>query len=80
MLGLQYVMGVTGQGTAWPPGHAPRPPAPYSGRRAAHKRQRLGEARHERPLLARDVAFGLDPVRFDAPLGHGQKFPAAEGV
>ena len=31
-LGLAYVVGVTGQVTVWPPGHAPLPPEPYSGR------------------------------------------------
>lgn len=31
-LGLQYVVGVTGSTTIWPPGHAPLPPRPYSGR------------------------------------------------
>ncbi len=63
-MGLPYVVGVTGQVTVWPPGHAPLPPAPYSGRGPVPKRQRLGDAMHERPLSARDVAFGLEPAQW----------------
>ena len=63
-LGLPYVVGITGQVTVWPPGHAPLPPRPYSGRGVPPTRQRLGTARHERPLPAKEVAFGLQPPQW----------------
>ena len=53
-LGLAYVVGVTGQVTVWPPGHAPLPPEPYSGRGNVPSRQRLGEAKHQRPLSVKE--------------------------
>lgn len=59
-LGLTYVVGVTGQVTVWPPGHAPLPPEPYSGRGAVPKRQRLGDAAQQRPLSIKELAFGLE--------------------
>jgi SRSO17 transposase len=34
--GLAYVVGVTTQVNVWPPGHAPLPPLPHSGRGNAH--------------------------------------------
>lgn len=49
-LDLPYVVGITGQVTAWPPGHAPLPPRPSCGRGVVPVRQRLGSAAHERPL------------------------------
>jgi SRSO17 transposase len=63
-LGLPYVVGVTGQVTVWPPGHAPLPPAPYSGRGNVPTRQRLGQAKHQRPLSAKELAFELDPSQW----------------
>ena len=60
-LGLPYVVGVTGQVTVWPPGHAPLPPAAYSGRGAVPRRQRLGNAKHQRPQSVKEVAFDLPP-------------------
>ncbi len=59
-MGLPYVVGVSGQVTVWPPGHAPLQPKPYSGRGKIPTRQRLGQARNERPLSAKEVAFTLD--------------------
>ncbi len=59
-LGLPYVVGVTGQVTVWPPGHAPLPPPPYSGRGNVPTRQRLGQAKHQRPLSVKELAFELD--------------------
>jgi len=41
-LDLPYVVGITGQVTAWPPGHAPLPPRPSCGRGVVPVRQRLG--------------------------------------
>lgn len=63
-LGLPYVVGVTGQVTVWPPGHAPLPPEPYSGRGNVPTRQRLGDAKHQRPLSVRELAFELDPSQW----------------
>jgi len=48
-LGLVYVVGVTGQVTVWPPGHAPLPPQPCSGRGNVPTRQRLGDTAKQRP-------------------------------
>jgi SRSO17 transposase len=58
-LGLTYAVGVTGQVSVWPPGHAPLPPEVYSGRGNAPTRQRLGEAPHERPVSMKELALGL---------------------
>jgi len=63
-LGLPYVVGVTGSVTVWPPGHAPLPPAPYSGKGIRPTRQRLGDARHEQPLSAKELAFELEPAQW----------------
>ncbi len=63
-LGLAYVVGVTGAVTVWPPGHAPLAPEPYSGRGVVPTRLRLGDARHERPLSIREVAFGLERAQW----------------
>ena len=63
-LGLTYVVGVTGQVTVWPPGHAPLPPEPYSGRGAVPTRQRLGDAAQRRPLSIKELAFGLEPPQW----------------
>lgn len=63
-LGLPYVVGVTGQMTVWPPGHAPLPPEPYSGRGNVPTRQRLGDAKHQRPLSVKALAFELDPSQW----------------
>src|SRR6478752_1008917 len=60
-MGLPYVVGVTGQVTVWPPGHEPLPPEPYSGRGNVPTRQRLGDAKHQRPLSVKELAFELDP-------------------
>ncbi len=57
--GLTYVVGVTGQVTVWPPGHAPLPPEPHSGRGNVATRLRLGEAAHQRPQSMRELAFAL---------------------
>ena len=58
-LGLSYVVGVTGQVNVWPPGHAPLPPAAYSGRGKAPTRQRLGQAAHQRPQSMHELAHAL---------------------
>lgn len=63
-LGLSYVVGVTGQVTVWPPGHAPLPPEPYSGRGAVPRRQRLGQAKKQRPQSVKELAFELQPTQW----------------
>ena len=63
-LGLTYVVGVTGQVTVWPPGHAPLPPEPYSGRGAVPTRQRLGDTAQQRPLSIKELAFELEPSQW----------------
>ena len=65
-LGLVYVMGVTGQVTVWPPGHAPLPPQPYSGRGNVPTRQRLGDTAKQRPRSMKDLAFALAPEQWEA--------------
>jgi SRSO17 transposase len=60
-LGLNYVVGVTGQVAVWPPGHAPLAPEPYTGCGAVPTRQRLGTAKHQRPQSIKDLAFELAP-------------------
>lgn len=63
-MGLSYVVGVTSQVTVWPPGHAPLPPVPHSGRGQAATRQRLGQAKHQRPLSVKEVALELDAAQW----------------
>jgi SRSO17 transposase len=63
-LGVPYVVGVTGQATVWPPGHAPLAPAPYSGRGNVPSLQRLGEAKRQRPLSVKELAFELDAAQW----------------
>lgn len=63
-LGLAYVVGVTGAVTVWPPGHAPLPPEPYKGRGNVPSRQRLGEAKEQRPLSMKELAFSLEPAQW----------------
>ncbi|WP_265707224.1 transposase [Verminephrobacter aporrectodeae] len=65
-MGLTYVVGVTGQVTVWPPGHASLAPRPRSGRGVVATRQRLGDARHERPLSVKEVALGLEPTQWQS--------------
>ena len=63
-LGLAYVVGVTGQVTVWPPGHAPLPPVAYSGRGKVPTRQRLGQDVRERPLSMKELALALPPQQW----------------
>jgi SRSO17 transposase len=63
-LGLRYVVGVTGQVTVWPPGRAPLPPEPYSGRGNVPTRQRLGDAKYQRPQSVKELAFELAPSQW----------------
>ena len=63
-LGLAYVVGVTGEVTVWPPGHAPLPPQEYSGRGQVPKLHRLGQAAHERPLSMKAMALALPAAQW----------------
>ena len=63
-LGLTYVVGVTGQVTVWPPGHAPLAPSAYSGRGVVPTRQRLGDAAQQRPQSIKELAFELQPTQW----------------
>jgi SRSO17 transposase len=63
-LGLTYVVGVTGAVTVWPPGHAPLPPQPYSGRGNVPTRQRVGQGKHQRPQSIKELAFELAPSQW----------------
>jgi SRSO17 transposase len=63
-LGLAYVVGVTTQVKVWPPGHAPLPPLPYSGRGHVPTRQRVGQASHERPVSMKELANLLPAVQW----------------
>ena len=63
-LGLAYVVGVSGQVSIWPPGHAPLPPQAHRGRGNVPTRQRLGQAGHERPLSMKEMAFALPPSQW----------------
>ena len=80
-LGLPYVVGVTGQVTVWPPGHAPLPPAAYSGRGAVPRRQRLGNAKHQRPQSVKEVAFDLPPGLWQTlEMARGHQLPPAQSI
>lgn len=71
-LGLAYVVGVTGQITVWPPGHAPLPPAPYIGRGILPTRQRVGRERDQQPVSMKELAKSL-------PAGHWHAIEWREG-
>jgi SRSO17 transposase len=65
-MGLPYVVGVTGAVTVWPPGHEPLPPESYSGRGNVPTRQRLGDAKEQRPLSVKEVAFEVDALQWQS--------------
>ena len=56
-LGLQYVLGIRSGTGVWPPGQAPLPPPPWSGRGRPPTRLRRG-ADHQ-PVAVKDFALGL---------------------
>jgi len=56
--GLQYIVGVQGSTTVWPPGQAPLPPPEYSGRGRRPKNQRLDD--QHRPVQLLELARSLD--------------------
>lgn len=63
-LGLDDMVAVTGQVTAWPPRHAPLPPLACSGRGNMPTRQRLGEAVHGRRQAMKKLALALPPTQW----------------
>ncbi len=59
-LDLRYVLGIRPGTSVWPPGQAPLPPKPWSGR--GRPPTRLRRSPEHRPLPVRDLAMGL-PAR-----------------
>lgn len=58
-LGLQYVMGVLGSISLWPPGQEPLAPKPKSGR--GRPGSRLRRDREHQPVSAKELAMSLKP-------------------
>ena len=56
-LGLPYVVGIQSTTTLWPPGQAPLPPQPWSGRGRRPSRLRHDET--HKPISAKDLALSL---------------------
>jgi SRSO17 transposase len=56
-LGLPYAVGIMPSTAVWPPGEAPLPPAPYSGRGRRAKRLRRDEM--DRPVSVKTLALEL---------------------
>jgi SRSO17 transposase len=58
-LDLRYVLGIRPGTSVWPPGQAPLPPAPWSGR--GRPPTRLRRSPEHQPVLVKDLALGLPP-------------------
>jgi SRSO17 transposase len=56
-LGLAYVVGIQSSASLWPPGQAPLPVKPWSGR--GRPPTRVGRSAEHKPVSARDLAAGL---------------------
>src|SRR5918998_553575 len=56
-LGLRYVLGIRPGTSVWPPGEAPLPPLPWSGRGRPPTRLRRSPA--HQPVAVKDLALGL---------------------
>ncbi len=56
-LDLRYVLGIRGATTIWPPGQAPLPPAPWSGR--GRPPTRLRRSPEHQPVSVKDLALSL---------------------
>jgi SRSO17 transposase len=56
-LDLRYVLGIRSATTVWPPGEAPLPPAPWSGR--GRPPTRLRRDPEHRPVSVKNLALGL---------------------
>jgi SRSO17 transposase len=59
-LGLSYVAGIPPQSSVWPPGTAPLPPLPWSGRGRRPKLMRR-DSEHQ-PVSVKALALGLPPA------------------
>ena len=59
-LGLRYVLGIRSGTSVWPPGRAPLPPKPWSGR--GRPPTRLQRSPEHQPVSVKDLALGL-PTR-----------------
>ena len=70
--GLSYVAGIPPQTSVWPPGMAPLPPLPWSGRGRPPKLMRR-DAEH-RPVSVKAVALGLPAA------GLAQRSPGARAA
>jgi SRSO17 transposase len=58
-LGLPYVLGIRPGTSVWPPGQAPLPPEPWSGR--GRPPTRLRRSPEHRPVSVEDLALSLPP-------------------
>jgi SRSO17 transposase len=58
-LDLRYVLGIRPGTSVWPPGQAPLPPAPWSGR--GRPPTRLRRSPEHQPVSVKDLALGLPP-------------------
>jgi SRSO17 transposase len=56
-LDLRYVLGIRSATTVWPPGQAPLPPAPWSGR--GRPPTRLRRSTEHQPVSVKDLAMSL---------------------
>jgi SRSO17 transposase len=56
-LGLRYVLGIRPGTSVWPPGRAPLPPGPWSGR--GRPPTRLRRSPEHQPVPVKDLALGL---------------------
>ena len=56
-LGLAYVVGIQSSASLWPPGQAPLPVKPWSGR--GRPPSRVGRSAEHKPVSAKDLAAGL---------------------
>jgi SRSO17 transposase len=58
-LDLRYVLGIRPGTSVWPPGQAPLPPAPWSGR--GRPPTRLRRSPEHQPVSVKDLALSLPP-------------------
>src|SRR5690349_24758069 len=63
-LGLAYIAGIPPQTSVWPPGTAPLPPLPWSGRGRRPKLMRR-DSEHQ-PVSVKALALGLPPASWQA--------------
>lgn len=75
-LGLDYVMGVQGSTSLWPPGRAPLAPKPWSGR--GRPTSQLRRDKDHQPVSAKDLAMSLERRDWqDIPWREGTNTPLA---